>query len=314
MDFAELDVLQERRNFLMPFIDSVQDNEAEFRVVIITADCDAEKAYPVGFFANNHSSRRNMSYGLIKDGFDKFMKKTHKTIGTLVEAFQLKVDTLTMAVQDRDIEINNLTVELEQLKELIAKDKQKVQEALNKSPPLKEVYLKYQANPRAVLSTDQQTIWRLALEIKKLNGELRLALSNNLSLKNKNNLLKKQYSDKIIVESAVNQIRLDNASLRQQKEQLLDELAELNLELNRTRKLIPKPATFIQKLQTLADYYLNPFSWFDYFKKTLFQFLAPLVGFLIISSLLSLRISVPLFIFLTTLTITALALKYLGYY
>jgi hypothetical protein len=307
MDFAELDVLQEQRiNFLVPFKASVTNAEEEFRVVLITAGCEAERTCPNGFFTDNSGQRRNMMDRLIRTGFDRFMSKTNRTIGLLAEAFQTKVQTLTLAVQDRDIQINNLTVELAQLKELIAQDNQKIQSTLNNYPQVQQALTTYQNNPRVPLSTDQETIMRLSWEIKKLTGELHLAKANNLNLQNQNKLLQKQYNDKVLLESEIIEIKLGRSHLQFEREKLQSKITELEVELSLQKDLV--------KQSSLNLSWFNPLNWFDFtgLKRTIYEFLG--WGFLGLSALSSLRISVKLFLFLTSLLVGLLGLKYWGYF
>jgi len=223
MDFAELNDLQ------TPFFDSINKDIKEFQVSLNKADKIAAQEHPDTFFEDHSLNRVNATHNLVAQGFNRFVKKTQNNVNALVGAFRMKIQTLVMAVEDRDIQINGLTVELEQLKILMSQDNQKVKEALERHPQVQEALQSYTVNsPRVPLSPERETIIRLVLEIKKINNDLRMAISNNLSLKNKCSSFKKKYDDKVIIESEINQMRLAKDNLEQENKELRDKVAYLS--------------------------------------------------------------------------------------
>lgn len=188
----------------------------------------------IDLYQADSSKYRDHSGAIIENNsaglFDRILEVVESSVKRKFELFKLRMFCMKKEIEAKNTIIDNLIIELDQLKELIKQDNKIVEETLIKLPEVNETLRNYENSPRVPLSLEQQTIARLILEIKRLNNDLRLAISNNRSLKSKNKLLEKKYQDKVIFEQDVNRISLTNLQLQEENNKLKEQLAQFQIE------------------------------------------------------------------------------------
>ena len=304
MDFAELndvnlrftDVNKRERNnainsFEVNLSNIIRRAEYEHSTSASSMSGTLLKAVPlVGGFAvvldkardvYKQETKRDFIYGgdlVLKEAtvaFSKFVEEirdSNLTLKSVLLEFRAKMRALNMTILEKDQRITSLEEELEKMKDLMKQENEQVIVTLNTHPQVNETIRKPYANsiPWLRLSTEQQTICRLVLEIQKLNGELRISKVAITHWQNKHKNLQKKYDQKIILESDFDEMVDDNIYLEEENTRLKKEIETLR---EKNKKDFEKYRVALEemKIQKEKAKTKTNFSWFPFLNFTMFQ-------------------------------------------
>ncbi|WNE41263.1 MAG: hypothetical protein AM1032_000003 [Mycoplasmataceae bacterium] len=243
MDFAELNDLDTFR-FTDP--QELKQKKDEFNLGLETIIKSAEYEDSISPYSlTNIKLRitmppkgryRDTSGMVIHDGiarkFSEFIEQVGNdsiAIKSMLQTLNIRLKAADTHIIEKEQEIKDLKIIIEKLQESMAKENREIQRTLNSHPQVNDIMRKPYANnlPWRILSTEQQAITRLILEIQKLNGELRITKGQNLHYNKSLKQLQKKYESRIILESDFDEMVEDNFLLEEQNNVLKKHVKEL---------------------------------------------------------------------------------------
>jgi hypothetical protein len=209
--------------------DEMKQGERLVRGMLPSGDSFADSSIGKKILGKKTAGLAEKIHSGIMDKFNKYYDSLESVVQKKFDFYEKQIDDKTLRILKlktriegmefkHRFEIINLKRKIELLENMPRVENQLITEALEANPNIKNVIdvNNYSIDTSLALNKDQSIIARLLLEIGRINNELRMSYSKNISLKNKLALLFKNYYDDFITNKKIDKVKQECKEVKEE--------------------------------------------------------------------------------------------------